>query len=62
MSDNAAPTNRTVTTDEDTAYPFTSADAFTDTDSGDGLVSVKVVTLPECGQSGAGWGGGDGGR
>ena len=52
VSANAAPTssNRTVTTDEDTAYPFTSADfAFTDTDSGDGLVSVKVVTLPAAG-------------
>ena len=52
VSDNAAPTssNRTVTMDEDTAYPFTSADfAFTDTDSGDGLVSVKVVTLPGSG-------------
>ena len=52
VSDNAAPTssNRTVTTDEDTEYPFTSADfAFTDTDSGDGLVSVKVVTLPAAG-------------
>ncbi len=50
--DNAAPTssNRTVTMDEDTEYPFTSADfAFTDTDSGDGLVSVKVVTLPAAG-------------
>ena len=52
VSANAAPTssNRTVTTDEDTAYPFTSADfAFTDTDSGDGLASVKVVTLPGSG-------------
>ena len=52
VSDNAAPTSadRTVTMDEDTSYPFTSADfAFTDTDSGDGLVSVKVVTLPAAG-------------
>ena len=52
VSGNAAPTssNRTVTTDEDTAYPFTSADfAFTDTDSDDVLASVKLVTLPGAG-------------
>ena len=49
---NAAPTSsdRTVTTDEDTAYTFGAGNfAFADTDSGDGLVSVKVVTLPAAG-------------
>ena len=52
VSGNAAPTssNRTVTMDEDTSHTFGSVDfAFTDTDSGDGLVSVKVVTLPGSG-------------
>ncbi len=46
---NAAPTssNRTVTTDEDTAYTFGPGDfAFEDTNGGDRLVSVKVATLP----------------
>ena len=49
---NAAPTSadRTVTMDEDTAYRFGSVDfAFTDTDGGDALVSVKVVTAPAAG-------------
>ena len=52
VSGNAAPTSadRTVTMDEDTSYTFGSGDfAFTDTDSGDGLASVKVVTLPGSG-------------
>ena len=52
VSGNAAPTSadRTVTMDEDTAYRFGSVDfAFTDTDGGDGLVSVKVVTAPGAG-------------
>ena len=41
---------RTVTTDEDTAYPFGPVDfAFTDTDSDDVLASVKLVTLPAVG-------------
>ena len=46
---NAAPTaaNNTVTTAEDTPYAFTAADFnFSDTDSGDTLTSVKIVTLP----------------
>ena len=52
VSANSAPTSadRTVTMDEDTSYTFGSADfAFTDTDNGDVLVSVKVVTLPGAG-------------
>ena len=52
VSGNAAPTSadRTVTMDEDTAYRFGSVDfAFTDTDGGDALMSVKVVTLPGAG-------------
>ena len=52
VSGNAAPTSadRTVTMDEDTAYRFGSVDfAFTDTDGGDALVSVKVVTAPAAG-------------
>ena len=52
VSGNAAPTSadRTVTMDEDTAYRFGSVDfAFTDTDGGDGLMSVKVVTAPAAG-------------
>ena len=50
--ENALPTSadRTVTTDEDTAYPFGPVDfAFTDTDSDDVLASVKLVTLPAVG-------------
>ena len=49
---NAAPTaaNKTVTTDEDTAYAFTAADfGFTDMDADDTLASVKIVTLPAVG-------------
>ena len=52
VSANALPesADRTVTTDEDTAYPFGAGDfAFTDTDGGDGLVNVKLVTLPGAG-------------
>ena len=52
VSRNAVPTSadRTVTMDEDTAYRFGSVDfAFTDTDGGDGLMSVKVVTAPAAG-------------
>ena len=50
---NAAPTSehKTVTTAEDTAYTFQVSDfAFTDTDTGDALVSVTVVTLPGAGK------------
>ena len=53
VSSNAAPTsaNRTVTTAEDTPYTFGSVDfAFADTDVGDALMSVKVVTLPGAGR------------
>ena len=49
---NAAPTaaNNTVTTAEDTAYAFEADDfGFTDTDVGNTLVSVKIVTLPLAG-------------
>ena len=49
---NTAPTaaNNTVTTAEDTDYTFSSADFdFTDTDAGDSLASVKIVTLPASG-------------
>ena len=49
---NAAPTAAagTVTTDEDTAYAFDASDfGFADTDTGDGLASVRVVTLPGSG-------------
>ena len=50
---NAAPTasNGTVTTNEDTAHTFAAANFnFADTDSGDSLSSVKIVTLPAGGQ------------
>ena len=50
---NAAPTasNRTVTTNEDTDYTFAAANFnFADTDSGDALSSVKIVTLPAAGK------------
>ena len=46
---NAAPASadKTVTTAEDTAYTFQASDfAFSDTDNGDALVSVKVAALP----------------
>ena len=46
---NAAPASadKTVTTNEDTAYTFQASDfAFSDTDNGDALVSVKVAALP----------------
>ena len=49
---NAAPTAaaNTVTTDEDTAYSFEADDfGFADTDAGDTLASVKIVTLPAAG-------------
>ena len=49
---NSAPTSadNTVTTDEDTAYTFAAADFnFDDTDSGDALASVTLVTLPAAG-------------
>ena len=49
---NAAPTaaDRTVTTDEDTAYAFDASDFdFADADTGDELASVRVVTLPGSG-------------
>ena len=49
---NAAPTaaDGTVTTDEDTAYAFDASDfGFADTDTGDGLASVRMVTLPGSG-------------
>ena len=48
-SDNSAPTatDGSVTTDEDTAHTFAAADFnFSDTDSGDTLSLVEVVTLP----------------
>ena len=50
---NAAPTasNGTVTTNEDTDHTFAAANFnFADTDSGDSLSSVKIVTLPAGGQ------------
>ena len=49
---NDAPTaaDQTVTTDEDTAYAFGASDfGFADADAGDGLASVRVVTLPGSG-------------
>jgi CSLREA domain-containing protein len=49
---NDAPTtsNRTVTTNEDTAYTFTTADfAFSDVDAGASLASVRIVSLPGAG-------------
>ena len=52
-STNAAPTamDNTVTTNEDTDYTFAAADFnFADTDTGDALSSVKIVTLPETGK------------
>ena len=52
MSPNALPASadRTVTIDEDTSYPFGPGDfAFTDTDSDDVLVNVKLVTQPGAG-------------
>ena len=51
-SDNSAPTasNGSVTTDEDTAHTFEADDfSFSDTDSGDTLSGVEVVTLPSDG-------------
>ena len=50
---NAVPTasDRTVTTNEDTDYTFAAANFnFADTDSGDALSSVKIVTLPAPGK------------
>ena len=52
VSPNALPASadRTVTIDEDTSYPFGPGDfAFTDTDSDDVLVNVKLVTQPGAG-------------
>ena len=52
VSPNALPASadRTVTIDEDTSYPFGPGDfAFTDTDEGDALASVRLVTLPGAG-------------
>ena len=49
---NTAPTaaDSSVTIDEDTAHPFAAAEFnFADTDPGDALVSVTVVTLPTAG-------------
>ena len=49
VAENAAPTgsDKTVTLAEDGSYTFKAADfGFADTDSGDALASVKVVTLP----------------
>ena len=49
---NSAPTsaNKTVTLAEDATYAFAAADfAFTDSDSGDELTSVRIVTLPGLG-------------
>ena len=49
---NTAPTSadEKVEADEDFDYTFASADfAFTDTDAGDSLASVKIVTLPASG-------------
>ena len=49
---NTAPTasDSTVTTNEDTPHVFTAADFnFMDTDAGDSLASVKIVTLPAAG-------------
>ena len=51
---NTAPTasNGTVTTDEDTAHTFAADDfSFSDTDSGDTLSLVEVVTLPSDGDA-----------
>ena len=50
---NTAPTgaDKRVETAEDTDYTFSSADfTFTDTDTGDSLASVKIVTLPASGR------------
>ncbi len=50
---NAAPTasNGTVTTNEDTDHTFAAASfSFADSDSGDALESVKIVTLPAAGK------------
>ena len=50
---NAAPTasDNTVTTNEDTDHTFTAANfSFADTDTGDTLSSVKIVTLPATGK------------
>ena len=52
LTTNDAPTaaNKTVTTAEDTAYTFEADDfGFADTDAGDTLASVKIVTLPAVG-------------
>ena len=52
MGTNTAPTaaDNTVTTGEDRAYTFEAADfGFVDTDAGDTLASVRIVTLPGAG-------------
>ena len=50
---NSAPTasNRSVTTNEDTAYAFRASNfGFSDADSGDALASVTIATLPASGK------------
>ena len=43
--------NRTVRTNEDTDHPFRAGEfGFSDNDSGDSLVDVKIVTLPTAGE------------
>ena len=50
VNDTPTAADGTVTTDEDTAYAFDASDfGFVDTDTGDGLASVRVVTLPGSG-------------
>ena len=50
VNDTPTAAARTVTTDEDTAYAFDASDfGFADTDAGDELASVRVVTLPGSG-------------
>ena len=50
VNDAPAAADQTVTTDEDTAYAFDASDfGFVDADTGDGLASVRVVTLPGSG-------------
>ena len=64
-SANAAPTaaNNTVTTGEDRPYTFMAGDfGFADTDTGDTLASVKIVTTAGAGHAGTRRHGGHGGR
>ena len=47
VNDTPTAADQTATTDEDTAYAFGASDfGFADTDTGDELASVRVVTLP----------------